>query len=226
MLYGHRDNVEAKDSITKILEHIKALSGCRVLDLACGRGRHAVHLRQSGVDVVGVDLSPENIAYAQKYATDGLEFHVHDMREVFEKEGFDIVFNLFTSFGYFESYDENFQVIQAVYNSLRRNGLFVLDFLNPLRANLEKDVTEDLILEKCAFQISKRVEEGTFIKHINVIDENKIFDFEERVKAFDVKDLSIMLENAGFVIQNVFGNYALEPFVGPVSERTILIGKK
>jgi hypothetical protein len=91
---------------------------------------------------------------------------------------------------------------------------------------LEKDVTEDLILEKCAFQISKRIEEGTFIKHISVIDENKTFDFEERVKAFDVKDLSIMLENAGFVIQNVFGNYALEPFVGPLSERTILIGKK
>ena len=226
MLYGHRDNVEAKKSISRILDHLGPPSGCRVLDLACGRGRHAVHLQQSGVDVVGVDLSPENIAYAQRFATTGLEFHVHDMRAIFEKEGFDLVFNLFTSFGYFESYIENFQVIEAVHSSLRSGGLFVLDFLNPLRANLEKEVTEELILEKCTFRISKRIEEGTFVKHINVIDENETFDFEERVKAFDVWHLSTMLENAGFVVQNVFGNYALEPFVGPVSERTILIGKK
>ena len=226
MLYGHRDNVEAKKSISRILDHLGITSGYRVLDLACGRGRHAVHLRQSGVEVVGVDLSPENIAYAQRFATKGLEFHVHDMREVFEKEGFDLVFNLFTSFGYFESYIENFEVIQAVHSSLRPGGLFVLDFLNPLRENLEKDVQKEQNIENCTFRISKKVEDGTFVKRIEVIDNDGTYSFEERVKAFDVWHLSTMLENAGFVVQNVFGNYALEPFVGSLSERTILIGKK
>src|SRR5690606_41461251 len=75
----------------------------KILDLASRKGRHSIYMNSIGLDVVGVDLSPHNIAEAKKAENDRLHFYVHDMREVFRKEGFDFVLNLFTSFGYFET---------------------------------------------------------------------------------------------------------------------------
>ncbi len=226
MLYGYRDEVEAKDFISKVLLELELPESAIVMDLACGRGRHSVHLHSSGLNVIGLDLSTENIAFAKKFEEKGLEFHVHDMRDVFREDAFDSVFNLFTSFGYFNNYDENLQVIKAIYGSLKENGRLVFDFLNPLKHGLPKAKDEELEVDGVRFAISKKVENDIFVKRINVQDGNVSLHFEERVKAFDVYHLTSMMEIVGFKVQKVLGNYNLEPFVEAISDRTILICRK
>jgi 2-polyprenyl-3-methyl-5-hydroxy-6-metoxy-1,4-benzoquinol methylase len=97
------------------------------LDLACGKGRHARTLHALGLNVLGTDLSPQSIAFANESTVDGLRFQVHDMREPLHNESFDAVFNLFTSFGYFDSTAENQRVIDAVACMLNPNGFLIID---------------------------------------------------------------------------------------------------
>lgn len=222
-LYAHRDDVEAKGFVDRLVAELALPAGANVLDLACGRGRHAVRLHANGLNVTGVDLSPESIAFARRSEQEGLRFEVHDMREVLEEEGFDAVFNLFTSFGYFEHEAEDQSVIDAVFASLRSGGKFVLDFLNPKLKGLQLESEAVKMIDGQEFAISKRVEQGTFVKGIRV---NGEYYFEERVRAFESEDLQRMMQHAGFRVKKVFGNYALDPFDSELSDRTILICEK
>src|SRR5690606_8758177 len=101
LLYNHRDENEAIFFLDNLIAKLQPKPDARILDLACGRGRHAVYLRTKGFDVTGVDLSPENIRLAATTAGERLHFYVHDMRYLLLSNYFDLVLNLFTSFGYF-----------------------------------------------------------------------------------------------------------------------------
>src|SRR5690606_24981632 len=98
ILYKHRDMNEARRLIDKLDERFQFRPGQKFLDLACGKGRHAIYMNRKGLDVIGVDLSPQNIAEAKVHENDRLHFFVHDMREIFSHATFDYVVNLFTSF--------------------------------------------------------------------------------------------------------------------------------
>src|SRR5688500_2509825 len=102
ILYNNRDEQEAEQFMDKLLAYLHPKPHEKVLDLACGKGRHSVYLNQKGFDVTGIDLSEQSIAYARQFENERLHFAVHDMREVYQPETFDFILNLFTSFGYFE----------------------------------------------------------------------------------------------------------------------------
>ena len=106
LLYKNRDNEEAQVFINKLVSHFKIPKKSKILDIACGKGRHATYFNKKGMDVMGVDLSHNSINSAKKAENATLKFAVHDMRKVFQKNRFDIVTNLFTSFGYFEKDEE------------------------------------------------------------------------------------------------------------------------
>ena len=84
----------------------------RILDIACGRGRHSIYLNKKGYDVIGIDLSESNIRHAKDFENEHLHFFVHDMRHLFYINYFDIAFNLFTSFGYFETRKEHVKALK------------------------------------------------------------------------------------------------------------------
>ncbi|MBK8350480.1 MAG: class I SAM-dependent methyltransferase [Saprospirales bacterium] len=107
ILYKHRNQDEANHFIDNVIKKLEIDYG-KILDLACGKGRHAYYLAQKGFDTIGVDLSPESIQYANTmYKLDNLEFYVHDMRLPFRINYFDYIFNIFTSIGYFNDLKEN-----------------------------------------------------------------------------------------------------------------------
>ena len=132
-LYNHRSEEEAQAFIERLADFLALEPKSKVLDLACGKGRHARTLHALGLNVLGTDLSPQSIAFANESTVDGLRFQVHDMREPLHNESFDAVFNLFTSFGYFDSTAENQRVIDAVACMLKPNGFLIIDFLNAHR---------------------------------------------------------------------------------------------
>ncbi|HRN98840.1 MAG TPA: methyltransferase domain-containing protein, partial [Flavobacterium sp.] len=117
ILYKDRDYHEAQLFMDNLTGYLNLPEKAKILDLACGKGRHSVYLNQLGFDVTGADLSANSIAQASQHQNPTLHFKVHDMREPFE-EKFDAVFNLFTSFGYFDDDNDNLRTLKAIHESL------------------------------------------------------------------------------------------------------------
>ena len=222
ILYKDRNLEEAKGFIQNLIDHISLEKGAKVLDLACGRGRHSIFLNECGFDVLGVDLAEHNIEFAKQFENDQLKFKVHDMRDPLNNYQFDAVLNLFTSFGYFNNSSDNDKVLGSVASYLKLKGILIIDFFNVqkiidhLQGHFEKDI------EGVHFRIDKHFD-GKFIhKKIRVEDGDHIEEYEEVVQAILLKDLEEMLEKAGFVIEEVFGDYNLSNFDAVNSDRLII----
>lgn len=224
-LYKNRDRSEAAGFVTNLIESLNLPKGSPILDMGCGKGRHSILLNEMGYDVVGIDLSAANIEAARKSATANLRFYQHDMRQPIKGVQFDLVINLFTSFGYFESAEDNLKVLQSAHGMLAANGQFVLDFLNAPKAieGLVPDETRKV--STTVFHIQRKVEDGIIIKEIQVNNDPELV-FEERVQALTREELFDMFDRAGFIPTATFGSYSLNPFDPETSERLIIIANK
>ncbi|MDO5617121.1 MAG: class I SAM-dependent methyltransferase, partial [Cruoricaptor ignavus] len=127
ILYKNRSFVEAQNFISLLVENLALPKNSKIIDLACGKGRHSVYLNQLGFNVLGLDLSEENIAHNKIQENETLRFAVHDMRKPILGESANAVFNLFTSFGYFDEVEEDKMVFSSVHSVLQKGGFFVLD---------------------------------------------------------------------------------------------------
>ncbi len=225
ILYKNRDHKEAQLFIDRLVSVLN-LTSEKCLDLACGRGRHSVYLSKKGLDVTGLDLSEESIDFAKQFETDRLHFGVHDMREVYAHEKFDVVFNLFTSFGYFDSESENLKVLQSVHHMLKDDGRLVIDFMNATQVVRNLKDYEVKTIDSIDFHIRKSYTGKHILKNIQFEADNEKFDFTEKVQALEKKDFLSLLEQAGFVLENSYGDFQLSEFTSATSERLILIVKK
>ena len=226
ILYKHRDHEEASLFIDNLCQHLQLKPGQKVLDLACGKGRHAIYLSKKGFDVIGLDLSEQNIASAKKKESPALKFYNHDMRQPWGKDEFDCTFNLFTSFGYFEDDTENQLAINNVARSLKKGGRFILDFLNPYTVINHLVGEEIKVIDGLEFHIIKEFTDGFIIKKITFTDREKSYYYQEKVKAIRRVHFLVYFENAGLSLVDLFGNYELKPYEAEKSERMIFYLKK
>ncbi|HYG51241.1 MAG TPA: class I SAM-dependent methyltransferase, partial [Flavobacteriales bacterium] len=157
LLYRHRDDEEAHTFIDALLTHLNPQDGQKVLDLACGRGRHSVYLNSKNLDVTGADLSCANIDFAKKFENETLHFEMQDMRKSMGQNKYDYVFNLFTSFGYFEHEQDDLQVLENVYRALKPGGIFIFDFLNANMVKNSQGTHTRLMLDGVEFEINKKI---------------------------------------------------------------------
>lgn len=220
ILYKNRDEKEAAKFLKKLIDFLNLKKKSRILDLACGRGRHAHYLAKKNFEVVGIDLSEENILFAKKNSK--AKFFTGDMREIFKENYFDAVLNLFTSFGYFESEKDDLKVLKSVHRQLKKNGIFVLDFLNVKKAIANLNKEEVLIIDNLQFKISRCVKKGFICKKIKAA--NQIF--EERIKAITLENFKKYFSKTGFKITHILGDYDLNNFDPENSDRLIFIAKK
>lgn len=98
ILYFNRDEQEAENFITRLINYLQPAKGSRMLDVACGKGRHSLTLANMGFSVTGIDLSANSIAEANKFAHADLEFFQHDMRQPFRINYYQYAFNFFYKF--------------------------------------------------------------------------------------------------------------------------------
>lgn len=221
LLYQNRDEQEAERFIQNLLDHLNLPSGSKLLDLACGKGRHAKYLSEFGHNVLGVDLSPNSISLANKWSNERLRFQTHDMREVLKDEHFDAVFNLFTSFGYFDHESENKRVCDSISVMLKPGATVLIDFMNASKVIQNLVPSESKIIDGITFQIRRTYDGNHIFKYIDVTENNQVSHFMERVQALKLSDFRSLLADK-FEIVNTFGSYDLSPFDEATSDRLIL----
>lgn len=226
MLYRHRNDEEASLFIDQITQFLNIKKDALCWDLCCGKGRHSIHLNSKGYEVTGTDLSEQNILEASKSANNSLEFYTHDMRDIFRINYFDLVLNVFTSFGYFEKHGDDLKVFNAISKSLKPSGLFVFDFLNATYIRNSMVTNDSKTIDDITFHISKKIENNTVVKSIDFIDKTKAFHFEERVKLFEKSYFEALARENNLSIIHTFGSYKLEPFEIETSPRLILVLQK
>ena len=223
-IYQHRDETEAEHVVELIARFVAGREIRAVLDLGCGAGRHSRLLCERWW-TVGLDLSPALLRIAKREMFDAPYVRA-DMRELpFGIDSFDLVVNLFTSFGYFEDDRENQRVLACVRDSLRQGGVIVIDFLNA------SQVRSQLV------PYDERVENGVTIEQTRVISADDRFvekrirlrergkEYIERVRLLTAAQLERMLEAAGFAIEARIGDYAGAAWAD-VSPRTILFASR
>ncbi|MBU3745023.1 MAG: methyltransferase domain-containing protein [Sediminibacterium sp.] len=231
LLYKHRDEQEADAFIRKLIAHLQPAPGSRMVDVACGKGRHSKILSDFGFDVTGIDLSASSIQAASMMENDRLHFLQHDMRNPFWVNYFDYAFNFFTSFGYFRTRREHDNAIRSLAGCLKKGGKIIIDYINVPKAAQQPPQTylQEESAEKITFQISKWQDEHHFYKQIqikNTPDSAMRHLYTEKVAKFTLHDFSEMLGYCGLQLQEIFGDYQLHPYESHHSERMIMIATK
>ncbi len=222
LLYKHRDHLEASQFIDNLLLNLRPDKSHRFLDLACGNGRHANYIASKNFHIIGVDLSPENILSAQKNKINDATFFVHDMRNYFRSNYFDYVLNLFTSFAYFDSEHDEIRAMKMAANTLKKNGTLIIDFFNAELLTNCIIPSEEKIIGKVKFTISKKIENGYILKNIAIDDDGEKIVFNEKVRLLNQKAFENLFEKSGLSLVQTFGNYQMQAYEPKSSERLIL----
>lgn len=227
-LYFDRDETEAQQFIERLLQHLKPPSGSRMLDVACGKGRHSKFLAEHGFDVTGIDISVDSINYAIQFAKDNLHFYVHDMRLLFWINYFDYAFNFFTSFGYFGTRREHDDALRTIVGSIKKGGTFVIDYLNVHYAEDRLVHHENKQIDETNYQIHRWHDDKHFYKKMTVTDPQLSEPIEhiEKVAKFNLGDFTDMLSFQKMQVTEVFGDYNLNPYHIRETPRMIIIAKK
>lgn len=226
LLYHYRDENEAELFIHKLADFLDLPKKSRILDIACGKGRHALILSELNYAVTGIDLSENSISEAKKLESKQLSFHCHDKRKVFKTRGFDCGLNLFTSFGYLEDREALEDAFQNMTANIVTGGLFVLDYFNSVVLSQTEHEHENVVIQDVEFEIEKFIESTRIVKSILVKDGERQMKFKESVQLFAIQDFRNMFEYSGFEILHTFGNYNLENYYPETSERLIIIAKR
>lgn len=234
-LYFERDEQEAKAFIKKLIGLLHPLPASRMLDVACGRGRHSKILASLGFEVKGIDISPDSVEYAKdsmpeatKEETPNPEFFEHDIRLPFWGNYFDYAFNFFTSFGYFKTKREHDNALRTISRSLKPGGILVIDYLNMHYAEDHLVHNEEKKVNDTTFSILRWQDEKYFYKKISITDASlaQPLSFTEEVAKFSLEDFTEMLAFQGMQVKEVFGNYQLQKYDIIKTPRLIIISSR
>ncbi len=228
-VYRHRNEQDAKKLVNLILENVDIPAGGRILDMACGNGRHSVIFAEKGFQVTAVDLSKNLLDLAKNSADKAglkINFVNSDLRSFYTASKFNLAVNLFTSFGYFEDECDNFKILRNAYDHLFENGYFVIDFFNKryIENNLVPESADVAFEEKI---IQKRSIEGNRVEKQIIIKKNgseKLF--HESVRMYCKEELFKALNSKGFKIIKFFGDSSGKSFDLESSPRIIIIAQK
>ena len=224
ILYKERNDKDAQLFMKNITSFLKLPKTTHILDLPCGKGRHSLFLNTLGYKVTGGDLAENSIKSAKEFENDTLKFNIHDMRYPFNNT-YDAIFNLFTSFGYFEDDNEDLLILKNFKQGLKKNGVFVFDFLNAEKVTLNLVPEETKTVDQITFHIKRKIKDGFIFKNISFFADGKDQFYQEKVKYLDLDKMKNYFHKACFNITHVFGDYQLTPYESKNSDRLIIIAR-
>ncbi len=204
----------------------------RVFDICCGIGRHARPLAARGAHVVGVDISTNNIQAAQQRAVEeNLEkactFVQGDIRQFTPPAGCDLAINIFTSFGYFGSDEEDAVILAKASQSLRPGGRFILDIANreatigDFKPHMRRGTDDNYVIDDCRLDLAN----GKIISHWTFVRDGQKSEHTITIRLYALHELIRMAQPFGLRFVEAFGSFAGEPY-SPRSPRCIFVAEK
>lgn len=227
-LYANRDEKEAA-KLVELLEQTLPIEKCsKILDLGCGRGRHSITLNKAGYNVTGIDLSRKAVKTAREKAKElnlqNIRFMVRDMRNPLP-ETFDAIVNLFTTFGYFYSDDENARVFDSIQAMLEPGGIFVLDYLNAVKVRKSFVPSEKGNFQDLEYNVKRYIKDDAIYKEITFAGDRigGEKEYAERVKLYELPWFKKEMGRRNLVIDEIYGNYEGNDFDPETSSRLLII---
>lgn len=229
-IYQHRNESEAKNFIRSLKKVITITPQSKILDLCCGCGRYSIALAEQGYSVVGFDLSWDLLQCAVNEVKNRgfrIPFIRGDMRYLTFHEEFDVVLNMFTSFGYFSSDNDNLKTLNDIHRILKTKGWLVIDYINS--NNVKNNFRPYDEIHNNGYRIiqERRIDHNLnlIIKKIVIKENGDERTYCEKVKLYTKQDFMSMMKHTGFSVVQYAGNYDLKEYK-PDSPRLIVIGKK
>lgn len=212
-----------------LLEQLDLRRDMRLLDLACGHGRHAIELARRGLDVTGIDRSEEFLALARADADrQGVScaFRRQDMRDPAGTGEYDAALCLFTAFGYFDE-DDNARVLARVAEALQPGGVFCVDVMNrdavlrDFRADHVHRVGQDMMIDSNRFDSQT----GRLACRRTYVRDGRARHCRFSLRLYTCGELATELARAGLVLERAFGGWDGRP-PGQAGSRLIAIARK
>jgi SAM-dependent methyltransferase len=227
LVYPHRDSGEAAQLLALFETHATAVNGKSVLDACCGLGRMSFALNNAGASVSAFDLSDYFISRCKEFdANQQISFSVLDVRDMAWQNRFDAIFQIFTSFGYFETLKENLAVFDGVHSALKSGGYYLFDFLNaPIVIDRLQPETKTVVDGIHILQ-ERSIKGNRVNKKITITENGESRRYLESVALVEPEDIRTYLGKIGFTNLNEFGNYTGADFNAAQSDRYIVLAQK
>jgi SAM-dependent methyltransferase len=222
--------IRAEDEVNSVIDLLDIQQGSKILDLCCGPGRHSIELGKKGYSVTGVDRTLTYIKKAREQAIiSGVEIDLitEDMRKFRRFNQFDVVLNLYTSFGYFSNPDDDKLVLNNVYSSLKSGGKFLMEMIG-------KEILARIFLERnwykkgeVVYLEERKIEDGWEMisnKWI-LINDKKMKEYSFRHRLFSGAELSILLRDIGFKSVKLYGGLKGSPYDNTATRLVALASK-
>jgi len=219
----------SENQVTALVELLELRTPMRILDLACGFGRHANRLAALGHDVTGVDYSAGFLEMARADASArGVSVHYiqDDMRRIVFENEFDRVLLLFTAFGYLED-DQNLQVLENIARALKRDGMLAMDinnrdvFLKGFRPDIVTEKDGNLMIDRNSLDLLS----GRLYNRRIVIRDGERRDKPFFVRLYNANEMRDLLQRAGLQVQGIYGGWDRQP-LSIDTRRMVIIAKK
>ncbi len=235
-IYGHALQQDRTDLEAQFAIHALGLEPHHnVLDLCCGQGRHSLALAKTGLNVTGVDLSEEMLAIARSNADEvglGIALQQADMRRLPDEFSgkFDAVINMFSSFGYLESEDDDQQVLHQIARCLKPGGKLLMDLLNREWVIINNEETDwhrhddgRIVLERRQLDLRTSTNHLTYTEILPDGSRNEMSDLHMRL--YSLTELTKMLAAAGLNFDYVHGGFRGEAY-SVDARRMIIVATK
>ncbi len=218
IMFDEQHWAEAGGIAQRCCDIARLKKGNSVLDACCGPGRISIELALCGMNVTGVDITQPFLDAASETAEDegvSLTLINHDMRTYEAEKPFDAAVNIYNSFGYCDSIDDDTKILKQIYKSLKDGGAFILECIS--RETAVKYFTEGEWFERAGVTVLTEFDvvgawEGLRSKWILIAPDGKRIEHEFVQRLYSAAELRDRLLDIGFKTAEVYGGFDRSPY--------------